>query len=98
MGRKLPAPLSPAHHDINLTAAAARTDQPFAPIRVLIAETVARCDRGRIAPATAACAIIRIICGSWSLIEGFNQPTCRNMRANEGPGGYVVEPARVERA
>jgi hypothetical protein len=30
--------------------------------------------------------------------KGFNQPTYRGMRVNQwGPGGYVVEPARLER-
>ena len=111
-------PLSPAHHDINLRAAAARTDQPFAPNRVLVAETISLCEWDRVnsprqcpdrvfghwpaggqimsialvveqtesastrTPATIACTIIRIICGSWSFIEGFNQPTYRGMRIN----------------
>ena len=41
-------PLSPAHHQIDLPAAAAGTGQPLAPIRVLVAETIARCDRGQV--------------------------------------------------
>ena len=42
-----PPPRSGYDH-IDLPAAAARTDEPFAPIRVLIAETVARCERDRV--------------------------------------------------
>ena len=31
-------------------------------------------------------------------LEGFNQPTYRGMRIKWGPGRYLVEPARLERA
>ena len=41
-------PLSPAHHQIDLPAAATGADQPGAPIRFLVAETIARCDRGQV--------------------------------------------------
>jgi hypothetical protein len=30
-------------------------------------------------------------------LEGFKQPTYRGMRVKWGPGGYVVEPERLER-